>query len=56
MDHDVPYGTFDYISKLFSSIMELHEIDDSLMPILSRFILKKHLSAYQIFKKREIHR
>ncbi|MEJ7641053.1 MAG: hypothetical protein WKF36_02535 [Candidatus Nitrosocosmicus sp.] len=51
MDLDVPYGTFDYISKLFSSIIELHEIDDSVMQILSYFILKKHLSAYQIFKK-----
>lgn len=51
MDLDVPHGTFDYISKLFSSIIELHEIDDSVMQILSYFILKKHLSAYQIFKK-----
>ena len=51
MDPDVPYGTFDYISKLFSSIAELRKIDDSLMPILSCFILKKHLSAYQIFKE-----
>jgi hypothetical protein len=31
--------------------MELRKIDDGLMQILSRFILKKHLSAYQIFKK-----
>jgi hypothetical protein len=51
MDLDVPYGPFEYISKLFSSIIELHEIDDSVMQILSHFILKKHLSAYQIFKK-----
>jgi len=51
MDPDVPYGTIDYISKLFSSIIDLRKIDDSLMPILSHFILKKHLSAYQIFKK-----
>ncbi len=36
---------------MFSSIIELHEIDDSVMQILSHFILKKHLSAYQIFKK-----
>jgi hypothetical protein len=51
MDPDVPYGTFDYISKLFSSITELRKVDESLMPILSRFVLKKHLSAYQIFKE-----
>ena len=51
MDHEVPYGTVEYISKLLSSIIELHEIDDSVMQILSHFILKKHLSAYQIFKK-----
>ena len=51
MDSDVPYGTFDYISKLYYSIVDLRKIDDSLMPILSYFILKKHLSAYQIFKE-----
>ena len=51
MDIDVPYGPFDYISKLFSSIIELHEIDDRVMQILSHFILNKRLSAYQIFKK-----
>lgn len=51
MDPDVPYGPSDYISKLLSSIIDLRKIDDSLMPILSHFILKKHLSAYQIFVK-----
>ncbi len=51
MDLDVPYGPFEYLSNLFSSIIELHEIDDSVMQILSHFILKRHLSAYQIFKK-----
>lgn len=51
MDPDVPYGPSEYLSKLFSSIIDLRKIDDSLVPILSHFILKKHLSAYQIFVK-----
>ncbi len=51
MDPDVPCGTFEYICKLFSSFIDLRGIDDSLMPILSYFILKKHLSAYQIYQK-----
>ncbi|HZH38563.1 MAG TPA: hypothetical protein VEX17_00675, partial [Bacillales bacterium] len=51
MNPDVPYGPSEYLSKLLSSIIDLRKIDDSLMPILSCFILKKHLSAYQIFAK-----
>ena len=50
MDSDVPYGTFDYLSNL-SSIIEMFEADISIMPILSYFVLRKHLSSYQIFKK-----
>ncbi len=51
MDLGVPYGTFEYLFKLLSSIIELHEIDDGVMQILSYFILKQYLSAYQILKK-----
>jgi hypothetical protein len=51
MDPDVPYGTFDHMSRLFSTIANLYAVNESVMPLLSYFILKEHLSAYQIFKR-----
>ncbi len=51
MGLDVPYGTYDYISKLSATIIESHQVNDGTVRLLSHFILKNQLSAYQIYKK-----
>ncbi len=51
MGIDVPYGVYSYLLKLNSTIVDSHKASESVMSILSHFILKKYLSAYQIFKK-----
>jgi len=51
MGIDIPYGVYEYLFKLALTIVDSHKASESVMSILSHFILKKYLSAYQISKK-----